>query len=582
MSRALDYHAVGGLAALLAVLAVFLDGFQLYQAGLFLIYAIAGVGVALCWGKVGFLPLGQALFIGLAGYLAGFALKAHADSPWLLALLLPACAIPSAVLAGLIAYLVFRRRHTSGPYFSLITLALSIAGFQVANSWQSVTGGFNGLGQIPQLPGIDRYSDMYYLIASFAVLAALFLTWLCRTPLGVLWQALSDNELRLRYCGFDTAFLKALAFAIAGFFAGLAGVLYAPHQGLVSPQLVGFFLSAELVVWVAVGGRNSIVGAALGCLAIGFLSSELRANIRYWEIIVAAVFVVTVLRYPGGLAQLVRNAIGIKSQGQRGKTSHAPIDVGSGRKKENGGTTAFDKVKASSGPTKILNGASFAIPPGITCLIGPNGAGKTSCFNSFFGMLPRSSGNITLDGKTLGRIGPPDRIVRAGVGRKLQVPSVFESLTIGNNLLLPLWMHFPFYRLLDPRLFGCKSQAIDMVHGNLPSLDDASKVAGELAQGEKQMLEFGVAVAAMPRLTFLDEPCAGLTKAETKAVAKCIKELNDRHGMDFLVIEHDMDLVLEMSDQVVVLHQGAVIAEGSYTEVREVPEVREVYAGRKV
>ena len=169
-------------------------------------------------------------------------------------LLIAVVALPLAVLAaGLLAYLigvvVFRRPDQSGAYFSMITLALCLLAFQIATSWNSVTGGFNGLKGIPGIPGLDDFSDVYYVSAAILLAVLAFGGWLYIAPIGVLWRALAQNERRLQLFGFDTNQLKSVAFGVSGLMAGMGGAIYAPQQGLVTPQVVGFGLSADLVIW---------------------------------------------------------------------------------------------------------------------------------------------------------------------------------------------------------------------------------------------------------------------------------------------------------------------------------------------
>jgi branched-chain amino acid transport system permease protein len=196
------------------VLPLVLGQFWAYQLGLYALYSAAAVGLGLCWGQAGFLPLGQALFFGLAAYLSGLTFIAFANIPVVAVLSMPLFAIVSALLAYAIGVLVFRRPGESGAYFSMITLALSLLAFQIATSWNSVTGGFNGLKGIPGLPGLDDLSDVYYVSAT-ALLAVLALAgWLYNAPIGVLWRALAQNERRLQLFGFDTNRLKSVAFGV--------------------------------------------------------------------------------------------------------------------------------------------------------------------------------------------------------------------------------------------------------------------------------------------------------------------------------------------------------------------------------
>ena len=186
--------------------------------------------------------------------------------------------------------MVFRGRSDQGPSFSLITLALTLAAFQVATSWASVTGGFNGVRNIPGLPGLDGFLDLYYLIAVVLGLGIASVDYLLRAPIGALWRAAADNERRLAFLGYDVAALKAVAFAVACGLAGLAGALYAPQQNLVTPDLAGFTFSG-IVIFAAVGGRATVLGPVLGAIVVGVLSAELRDRFPWWQIVIALFFI---------------------------------------------------------------------------------------------------------------------------------------------------------------------------------------------------------------------------------------------------------------------------------------------------
>src|SRR5579883_131499 len=210
-----------------------LGEYRAYQLALYFLYAAAATGIGLCWGRAGFLPLGQAMFFGLAAYLSGFALIAFPDGVWPY-LLLPLAAAASGLVAYGIGVLVFRRQGESGPYFSMITLALSLLAFQIATNWNALTGGFNGLKGVPGLPGLDDFSAAYYVSAVALVVVLAIAAWLFAAPIGVLWRALAQNERRVALFGFNTNELKAVAFGVSGLFAGIGGALYAPQQGLVT------------------------------------------------------------------------------------------------------------------------------------------------------------------------------------------------------------------------------------------------------------------------------------------------------------------------------------------------------------
>jgi len=563
------------VVVVLGLLPFGIGAFTAYQLALYFLYAIAALGVGLCWGRAGFLPLGQAMFVGLGGYLAGLSLIHFKDSA-LLVLLLPLAAILPGVLAFGLGLILFRGRRESGPYFALITLALSLLAFQIANGWNSVTGGFNGLKGIPALPGLDDYSHAYWISAAALAAAIIGTSWLLRAPLGVVWRAIAQNERRAAFLGFDVARAKATLFGISGVLGGVAGALYAPQQNLVTPQLVGFTLSAELVIWAAVGGRGSLYGPILGAIVIGLLTAELRDRLPYWEVLLAVIFIVVVRWVPQGLVGLVAPVIARLRRSERRKLIPVPPRPPAAR----GATLAFDGVSAHAGSVQILDALSVAVDDtGITCLIGPNGAGKTSCFNALTGELPVTAGTVRFDGRAITSF-TPTAVTRLGVARKFQIPNVFPGLGVADNINLALWGSRAQPRqLLNPSLHGWRSPLLEDLARRYPFLAEGDRLAGDLSHGERQILELAMALAMEPRLLLLDEPCAGLSPAETRAVIEVIRWAKSRLAAAIVIIEHDMSLVKELADHVLVLHQGRLLAAGNVAEVQANPAVRAVYAG---
>jgi branched-chain amino acid transport system permease protein len=547
-----------------------------YQLGLLYLYAIGALGLGLAWGRAGFLPLGQGLFFGLAAYLSGLALIAFDGSPWLL-VLIPLAACASGLLAFAIGVLVFRRRGESGPYFSMITLALALLAYQLANNWESVTGGFNGLKGIPGLPGLDGYTAAYEVAAIALVAALLGTAFLYRTPLGVLWSALAHNERRVVLFGFDTNRLKAVAFGASGLLAGIAGAIYAPQQGLVTPQLCGFALSADLVIWAAVGGRGRLLGPVLGAIGIGAATSALRDRLPFWEIAVALVFIAVVLLFPQGLAGIFAP---LERWLGRGARRAAPLPAPPRAAVEGGARLAVEGVDVQLGEVRILDRLSFALErPGIYCVIGPNGAGKTSTFDLLTGELPAQAGSVAFDGQSIDGL-PAHRIVRLGVGRKFQIPSVFAQLSIADNLAIALWSgRARPLELLRPGLRRWSSPVLEALQQRYPFLADTARTAAALSHGERQILELSMALLGEPRLLLLDEPCAGLSPQETAAVIDVIRWASTRRGATIVVIEHDMALVRTLADHVFVLHNGRLLAEGSVAAVQADPAVQAIYVG---
>ena len=564
------------LAALILLLPLGLSDYRAYQLALYFLYAAAATGIGLCWGRAGFLPLGQAMFFGLAAYLAGLTLIWLGNSIWVF-VLLPLAAATAGLLAYAIGLLVFRRQGESGPYFSMITLALSLLVFQLATSWNDVTGGFNGLKGIPGLPGLDDFSAAYYVSATALLIVLGLGSWLYAAPIGVLWRALAQNERRVALFGFNTNVLKAVAFGISGLFAGIGGAIYAPQQGLVTPQVAGFGLSADLVIWAAVGGRFGLLGPTLGVLLVGALTTELRDRISFWEVLMAGFFILVVLAFPRGLigvaAPLVRwlerwqrAQLAVPAPPRRGATEPAQLTL--------------SDVSAEIGEVRILDHLSLRIAgPGIFCIIGPNGAGKTSTFNLLTGELVPLGGGVLLDGAEITGLAP-HRIIARGVGRKFQIPTIFADLTVAENLCIALWScRAARLELLRPRLKRWTSPMLDELVRRYPFLAAGRRQAAELSHGQRQVLELAMALLTEPRLLLLDEPCAGLSPEETTSVIDLIRWAGRKLQIAIVVIEHDMTLVKELAETIYVLHNGALLAQGDIDAIRANADVRAVYVG---
>ncbi|NBW62703.1 MAG: urea ABC transporter permease subunit UrtC [Synechococcaceae bacterium WB4_1_0192] len=306
-----------------------LPPFRLNLLGRFLSLGIVALGIDLIWGYTGLLSLGQGIFFALGGYALGMYLQLSALQPGQLpdffslygVKSLPAfwqpfnsplftlCAIwvIPALVAGVIGYLVFRNR-IKGVYFSILTQAALLVFFNFFNGQQKLINGTNGLktdtaiifGQLVGSDGMQRL--LFWLTVVLVVAAFLLCRWLTRGRFGDALIAIRDDEPRLRFTGYNPTAYKTLVFAVAGALAGISGALYTVQSGIVSPQYMAVPFSIEMVIWVAVGGRGTLIGAVLGAVLINYAKSLVSEALpETWLFIQGGLFLLVVTALPDGL-----------------------------------------------------------------------------------------------------------------------------------------------------------------------------------------------------------------------------------------------------------------------------------------
>jgi urea transport system permease protein len=351
-------YAAGFVAIALAPL--YLGSYELSLLGRFLAMSILAMGISLVWGNAGILPLGQGLFFGLGGYAVAMHLKLAAlgpgeipdfmqwnglDSlPWFwvpfksgLFSVMAALAVPTAVAAAL-AWLLFHRR-VGGVYFAIITQALALAATTFIISQQPYTGGFNGLTDFTDAFGFnlsDPHTQLglYWITVAILVLAFIAGHWLLHTHFGRLLRAIRDGENRVRFLGYDSAPYKVVVFAIGALLAGIAGVLFTLNLSVISPAMIGVMPSIEMIVWVAVGGRESLAGAILGTLLVNFGKDAISSAFPdFWLYVMGALFVLVVTMMPQGISGFIESLFR-SAKGETGQTEVMPAVLLVGDKPE--------------------------------------------------------------------------------------------------------------------------------------------------------------------------------------------------------------------------------------------------------
>lgn len=333
--RTIEIVGIVAFVVLMAViLPLALSGFRLGLLGRFLSLAIVALGIDLIWGFTGLLSLGHGIFFALGGY--AFAMYLQLNSlgegqipeffglygvdtlPWFWQpfasfpfTLIAIFTIP-ALVAGLLGYLVFRNR-IRGVYFSILTQAALVVFFNLFNGQQKWINGTNGLKTdtslfMEQQVGSDRMQMTFYLLTVvMLVLMYLLCRWLTSGRFGRLLIAIRDDENRVRFTGYDPTGFKVLVFAVSGAIAGIAGALYTVQSGIVSPQFMDIAFSIEMVIWVAVGGRGTLVGAILGALLVNWARALLSESFpEVWLFFQGALFLIVVTALPDGIVGWLR------------------------------------------------------------------------------------------------------------------------------------------------------------------------------------------------------------------------------------------------------------------------------------
>jgi urea transport system permease protein len=294
----------------LATLPAVISGYPIYILPQYMLFGMLALSLALLWGRVGIVSFGQAAFFALGAYAMGLAMQQTA-LPFNGAYLgLLGSVVLGGALAGVIGYFLFSA-GVRGTYFVIVTLALSIIVEQLAVSQSQITGGWNGMfidrmsltfGPLGEISLFDD-APIYYVVLVVVAAAFALLQVLSQAPFGKLLIGVRENEDRLLALGVRTALYKTGAFAISGAIACLAGALYGTHANFVAPSLAGVLFSTEVVVWVAIGGRDSLLGALLGGILVSSLSNYLSAIMPgYWQLALGILFVLVILFLKGGVA----------------------------------------------------------------------------------------------------------------------------------------------------------------------------------------------------------------------------------------------------------------------------------------
>ena len=409
-----------------------------------------------------------------------------------------------------------------------------------------------------------RGSDAWYWIAGTTFVGGFMLALnLMESPTGRALQAIHDSEIASLVLGIDVARKKLTIFIISAMYASVAGSYLALFNGHVTPDVAGFLRSIELVAMVVLGGMGSIVGSLVGAAVLVVLPQALTVFHEYEQALLGLIVMVFMIFLRRGIVPSLLP----RSQG--------------GANDDPGDRSAVHYLRWRAGhrwrQSRIASGQVFSI-------IGPNGSGKTTLFNLVSGIYTPNDGSIRLAGETVTGLAP-DQLARRGLSRTFQNLQIFSRMSVLENVMVGRHRHERTGILADllhwpsvARQNEATREAARAALARVGLADAADRPAGSLAYGALKRLEIARALASEPKVLLLDEPAAGCNPVETQEIDRVIRSIV-KDGITVVLVEHDMRLVMNISDRVHVLASGRTLAEGTPEQVRSNAAVIEAYLG---
>ncbi|MYN13669.1 ATP-binding cassette domain-containing protein [Pusillimonas sp. TS35] len=550
------------------------------------------LGLVVLTGVSGLTSFGQAAFVGIGAYSSAWLTTAMGMSPWLGLLAGLAVTFVVAYLLGAITL------RLSGHYLPLGTIAWSLALYYLFGNL-AFLGQYDGIAGIVPIEifglSLARGRHIYYLIWLCVLLAL----WATRNLLdsrpGRAIRALRGTSGMAESFGINMASYKVIVFVYAALLASLSGWLYAHMQRAVSPSPFGLNYSIEYLFMAVVGGAGSVWGAVLGSGLILTLKDQLQNVLpklldttANFELIVFGVLMILVLQYARHgvwplLASWWSSVAGTADARRLPAPPAAPLLALRPRPEKGTTVLEVDAVRKEFGGLVAVNDISFTLKAGeIMGLIGPNGAGKSTTFNLISGVLPATRGKVNFRGQRLDKLNARS-IASLGVGRTFQHVQLLPGMTVLENVALGAHLRSRV-GVLPALLRADRRPEAELLHEAARQLqrvglgDYLYEQAGNLALGQQRIVEIARALAADPVLLLLDEPAAGLRYKEKQNLAAVLDQLR-QEGMSILLVEHDMDFVMNLTDHIVVMDFGTKIAEGDPDAVQRNPAVLEAYLG---
>jgi ABC-type branched-subunit amino acid transport system ATPase component/branched-subunit amino acid ABC-type transport system permease component len=504
------------------------------------------------------------------------------DIPWLFGVLLSALVVvPVAAILALPAI------RLQGLFLALATLGfgLSMEGWAYQKDWFF---GTTGTGRpMPRPGGMDSNESWYYVCLAFFVVAALVMVVIHTSRLGRMLRGLSEAPLAVRTLGLNINLLKLIVFCIAGYIAGIGGILYGSTVNYVvlGDGNYGAYYSLVLVATLALMPFREPWYAVVAVIAAMVPAFWHSVNATPWLNVLFGFFAILIATQGGAdtLPQKARDFIDARF---RRKKAGPAVEVDKDPWTMHSGASGLEirDLTIRYGGRTALDQVSLAAPVGqITGLIGPNGAGKTTMFNASSGLLPPASGQVLLQGQDVTHLNAAAR-GRRGLGRTFQLVQLADSLSVGQNVALGVESGMAGSNLRG-QLFASGSERRATLEAaeyamELCGIADIRDVnAGQLSTGQRRLVELARCLSGPFDTLLLDEPSSGLDPVETEKFGETLTKVVETRGCGILLVEHDMALVLRVCKEIYVLDFGKMLFQGTPEEVRTSPVVQAAYLG---